>query len=150
MAVTIASFRSSFPEFIDPVKYPDGQITFWLTNAGLMLNAGRWAALLDLGTSLFVAHHISLQAKNAATAAFGGVPGAASGPVASKGVDKVNISYDVGSVAEEKGGHWNLTTYGQQYLRLANQVGIGPVQVGPGTDAEGVSLYSMAWAGPFV
>lgn len=149
MTVTAASFRTTFPEFANVATYPDPQVNFWLAASVSQFNAGRWGTLLDLGVSLYVAHQVSLQAKAVKAAAFGGVPGAATGPVASKGVDKVNVSYDTGSVAEEGAGHWNMTIYGQQYIRLARQIGMGPVQIDAQTAQGGVSLTTGAWPGPY-
>lgn len=148
MAVTTASFRQQFPEFSDLGNYPDVMLQLWLDQMTKMLDAGRWGDLLDLGLSLATAHQLSIARQRQLSVAFGGAPGAASGPVQSKGVDKVNVSYDTGAVNEEGAGHWNLTSYGQQYIRLARQIGIGPIQVGAPVAGAGVSLYLGGWAGP--
>lgn len=148
MAVTPTSFRAQFPEFGDVIAYPDPQVQIWLDQMAQLCDVGRWGDLLDLGISLGTAHQLSLSKSRQNVAAFGGAPGAASGPVQSKGVDKVNISYDTGAVNEEGAGHWNLTSYGQQYIRLARQIGAGPIQVGAPVAGAGVSLYLGGWAGP--
>lgn len=145
MAVTPTSLRALFPEFSDNIKYPDPMIDQWVTIAAGMLDAGRWGALLDYGTTLFVCHRLALAAKNAKIAQFGGVPGQASGILQSKSVDKVSQSYDTSSAAEADAGFWNLTTYGQEYIRQARIVGAGPMTVG--TDGNASSALN-AYAGP--
>ena len=155
MTVTVASFRTSFTAFSDSTKYPDGMVAFWLATAGNMLDAGRWGNLLDYGTSLFMAHYLTLAGADAQTVAFGGNPGEATGPTSNKSVDKVSIGFDTASAAEEGAGNWNMTTYGQQYIRQARIIGAGAIQVeqvvaAQGVDAfQGISLYSGAWPGPF-
>lgn len=150
MTVTVASLRSAMPEFSDAAVYPDPQISFWLDLAPKVFDAGRWGELLDHGMSLFIAHNLVLQSRATKDAQFGKAPGQASGPVTSKSVDKVSISYDVSSAAEEGAGSYNLTVYGQQYIRLARIIGAGPVQIGalePGSQ----SLYAgSVYAGPYV
>jgi len=128
MSVTAASFRVNYPEFASTTVFPDAGVNYWLTVAALLLNVDRWYDALDLGTELFIAHHLVLEAQAAKTAAVGGVPGVGSGLVASKGVDKVNISYDTTSSIEEGAGHWNLTIYGTRFISLARMFGSGPVR----------------------
>ena len=142
MTVTSSSFRLGFPEFDDLTKYPDSQLAFWITLSGKMFDSGRWGELLDFGTMLFIAHNIALQARAAADASFGKPPGQASGPVNNKSVDKVSIGFDTASAAEENGGAYNLTVYGQQYLRLARNIGAGPVQVGIDAGSGAGGVYS--------
>lgn len=124
-----ADFRAAFPEFADVSDYPDAQVQFWLDLAGIMLNPDRWQDLIDQGTCLFVAHHLSTGQRDQLTAAAGGTPGATSGPVTSKSVDKVSISQDTGAITFENGGFWNSTMYGIRLLTLARYVGAGGVQL---------------------
>ena len=130
MTVTTASFRTNFPEFADVTRYPDAQLTFWLTTAGLLLNVDRWTTLLDVGTQLFMAHHVAVERRAQDEAANGETPGTTTGPISSKSVDKVSVGFDVGAATEERGGHWNLTIYGTRFRRLSKMMGAGPLQVG--------------------
>jgi hypothetical protein len=41
-AVSIAQFRADLPAFQDKVKYPDGDVMYWLAVATIMLNPDRW------------------------------------------------------------------------------------------------------------
>ncbi len=150
MTVTVTSFRSDFPEFGDTTKYPDSLITYWLTAAGLMLDPVRWDTWLDLGTENFIAHNIVMEAQAAAAAANGATPGTSQGGVvSSKSVDKVSVSYDVGSAAEKDAGHWNMTIYGRRYIKMARQIGMGPIAVGPNPNITPDPLTSgSGWPGP--
>jgi hypothetical protein len=132
VTVTISQFRSDFPEFGSTTVYPDGQLTFWLTLGSLLINADRWGDVVNFGVELYMAHNLALGARAQEQAASGGIPGTASGMLSSKSIDKVSASYDTASVAEEFGGSWNLTTYGQRLYRLMQQFGSGPLQIGAG------------------
>lgn len=122
-------FRQDFPEFTDPVKYPDSAVNLWLDLAGKTLPADRWCDYLDIGMELFTAHNLALAAGNQATAAVGGAPGQVKGPLTSKAVDKVSAGYDSGAATLEDGGFFNLTTYGIQFLQLARMIGSGGIQL---------------------
>lgn len=147
MAVTPASFRSTFPEFTDSGRYPDPQIAFWITASVAQVNEARWGELTDLGVSLQVAHQLALSTSTASGSPKS-VPGTAvTGVVSSKSVGGVSVSYDTNSAIEEGGGHWNLTTYGTRYIRLARQIGAGPVEVNvPSVE----SVSATAWPGPYL
>ncbi|KAF1069148.1 MAG: hypothetical protein GAK45_01169 [Pseudomonas citronellolis] len=124
-----AKFRQDFSEFVDPDKYPDSVVNFWLSLASVTLPADRWCDYLDAGIELFTAHNLALAAGNQATAAVGGTPGQVKGPLTAKAVDKVSAGYDSGAATLEDGGFFNLTTYGIQFLQLARMIGSGGIQL---------------------
>lgn len=124
-----STFRQIFPEFADTSAYSDAQVNFYLTQGRLMLRSDRWGDLLDQGLQYFTAHQLVLARQRAKTALSGATPGETEGAVSSKSVDSVSVSFDTQSVVLNEGGHWNLTTYGVQFLQLARMVGAGPVQV---------------------
>lgn len=146
MAVTPDTFRTSLPEFTDATAYPDAGITFWLTWAGIMLNVQRWGRALDLGTLMFVAHHLVLERQAQAAAANGGVPGTNIGVINNKSVDKVTVGYDTTAAIDPKDGHWNLSTYGTRFISMVKMFGAGPIQVGIGSAPP---FSGPAWPGPF-
>ncbi|HWU68260.1 MAG TPA: DUF4054 domain-containing protein [Stenotrophobium sp.] len=127
--IASGDLRANFPEFANTAAYPDGQVQFWLTLAYTVLNPDAWADYLDLGAQLYTAHHLVIGARDQKSAAAGGVPGAVTGPQASKAVDKVSVSYNTGAVTLEGGGFWNATMYGIQFYQLARVVGAGGVQL---------------------
>lgn len=124
----IATFRTNFPEFTQEL-YPDGQVTFWSDFGERMVLEKRWCSEKPMGVQLFTAHHLVLAKNNADTSASGGLPGQTSGPTASKTVGSASISYDTNSTLEENAGHWNSTTYGKQFIRLARMFGAGAYQL---------------------
>lgn len=130
MAVTSTSFRLAFPAFANPVKYPVAMVDLWLNASSELVNAERWGNLTDLGVSLMAAHYMALEAQAASAAGGSRLPGGSVGVLSSKSAQGVSASYDTSSATEQGGGHWNMTTYGTRYYRMAKLMGVGPVQVG--------------------
>jgi len=124
-----ATFRANFPEFQDVTMWPDAAVNFWLTTGGLLLKPCIWDTLLDLGLSLFTAHHLVLEkaAQNEGDA--GNLPGASKGIVAAASAAGVSVSYDTGNGLEPGAGHWNLTVYGTRFKSLVNMLGAKPLQL---------------------
>lgn len=137
MTVTPQIFRANFAEFGNTATYPDSAINYWIGVSGRLLNMNAWGNMLDDGTQLFVAHNLSLEAQAVKQSKVGGQPGVGTGPVASKAVDKVNISYDTASAIEKDAGHWNLTIYGTRFIRLAKMMGAGGLQITGGCSSSG-------------
>ena len=153
--LTPTTFRLQFPSFANTAVYPDRQVAFYIGMATKLLRPERWNDMLDEGYALFTAHFLALD-RLASTQPGGlsGVPGTAVGVINSGSVDKVSFGKDVASVMEDDAGHWNMTTYGLQYIRFARMFGIGPLQVGAGMGyganniGQSASLYNGAWPGP--
>jgi hypothetical protein len=125
----VATFRQDFPEFADTTKYPDSVVAFWLDLAEALLPVCRWGTIWPKAVELFTAHHLVIAARNKQTEAAGGTPGAVSGPMTAKAVDKVSASYDASAVTIEDGAFWNLSTYGIEFLYFARMFGAGGVQL---------------------
>lgn len=129
MTVTPDSFRVVYPEFADKAAYPDTWVAAQIAAAGLQVNPQAWGEMLDYGTQLVVAHQLAKGRRRQRVAGLGGVPGEVTGPVASKGVDKISKAYDTGAVSFEGAGDWNATEYGVEFYRLAQMFGAGGMQV---------------------
>ena len=130
MAFDDALFREQFPEFSDNVKYTPSQMSFWASIAEASLIEQRWGQLYTQGLSLFVAHNLVLATQNVKAASRAkGSPGTHTGAAQSKTVGSASVSYDLASKTVEKGGPWNLTTYGGMLLQLARMIGVGAHQV---------------------
>lgn len=127
--MVIATFRTHFPEFASTVNYPDAMITFWSTIAEKMVRQCRWDDMYESGVELFTAHSIVLAKSNVDASAVGGLPGQVSGPTQSKTVGSASVSYDTNASLELNAGHWNMTTYGKQFIHLARLFGAGAVQL---------------------
>ncbi len=148
MTATPNSFRQSFKEFANAETYPPDDVALWLDIAYKMLNASRWGNILDLGAQLFAAHNLALEARAKKEAENGAPPGGNVGPITSKSVDKVSVSYDTASGIEPDAGHWNLTIFGTRFIKMARMMGAGPVQVGAGGCIDPLSSAN-AWSGPW-
>lgn len=129
MTVTAASFRADFPEFASTANFPDAGVNFWIGVAGKLLNAERFADMLDTATELFVAHQLVLERQAQKSVASGAVPGVTTGAISSKTVGPVTQAYDTSAGIEEGAGHWNLSTYGTRFIQLVRLFGAGPIQV---------------------
>lgn len=149
MTVSVSQFRTDFPEFADAAVYPDPAFAFWYAIALKFVSATRWASLQDLGSELYVAHQLVLEARAKAEGDNGVPPGGQVGPLASKSVDKASSSYDTSSGIEVGAGHWNLTIYGTRFIRIAKMVGVGPVQIGGGGGCTSALSSVNAWSGPY-
>jgi Protein of unknown function (DUF4054) len=123
--ITEQQFRAIFPEFADRNTYLSAAVQFWLTNAQAQINYDAWLNSYAEGVYLFTAHQLKVAGNAAKKAAAGG----ASGPVASKTVGSVSVSYDTASTAEDGAGFWNLSNYGKRYWRLVKLFGAGAIQL---------------------
>lgn len=126
MIPTPAQFRSDFPEF---ASASDTQITMWLTIGASLVNEARWEELTTIGIELVAAHHLAIAMRDAKLAAGGGAAGGVSGPVSSKSVDKVSVSYNTSSTQYEGEAFWNMTAYGIRFVGLARMFGAGGIQL---------------------
>lgn len=95
----------------------------------MQVSASTWGNMAPNGVMLYVAHEITLAARDAKSGGMGGAPGGTSGPINSKTVGSVTASYDTQQVAEKDAGFWNLTTYGKQFIRLSRLFGAGCVNL---------------------
>lgn len=132
---TVETFRESYPVFTAEL-FADARVAFWLTVAGMQLDAERWQELYVHGCCLYVAHQLTLEA--AAGKAIDGSGGmeAAAGPATaeSKAVGSVSHSITKGGAAASgaasiNAGHYNLTVYGQQYWQLVQMIGAGGLHI---------------------
>ena len=125
----LTQFRLDFPEFSDTTRFPNSSLTFWSGMGERLISADRFGDLYTQAVELFTAHNITLAAQNSAASAAGGLPGGAGGPISSKAVGSVNVSYDNASVMLPNAGHWNQTVYGRQYIQLVRLIGQGAYQL---------------------
>ncbi len=126
--VQYADFIGVFPEFSDATNYPVAQVTFWLAQAYLALNAFRFGLQLPLAVMLYVAHSITLSAREVQSAAGGKLVGNVQGPLLSKSVGPLSASYS-GDTALDGAGAFNFTTYGQRLYSLMKAYAMGPKYV---------------------
>lgn len=120
--MTVAEFLAIFPEFNDPVKYPQPRIQLYLTLAATRVSQCGWGDSYTLGLALFTAHYL---------ASFGnaGTGGVVTGEMSSKKVGDVQVGYATTSNREAGAGWWNGTIYGQQWWDLFSSCGYGLTQL---------------------
>lgn len=128
--LSVAQFRLLISAFSNSAIYQDDTISMYLTIAASMLDPNRWADWRPMGMAMMVAHWLSLDAREAKTAAAGGIPGQSGLAIlTSKGIGPVSAGYDVRAGDELNAGNWNLTTFGKRYIHMARLVGAGGVQI---------------------
>lgn len=158
MSVTIATFRADLPEFASLANYPNSAVTYWLAVGGILLNTDRWGVgatvavsppttEYDIGLEMFTAHNLVLERQAQKAAATGALPGLNTGAVSADSVGSVSRSYDTAAALELDAGHWNLTTYGTRFIKLARMFGVGGLQMA-GTIFPPYGSAG-AWPGPW-
>lgn len=129
MTISVAQFRIDYPEFASTANYPDSMVTYWLDLAYVLLNAWRFATVLDSAAELYTAHNCVLEFQAARGSARGGAPGAQKGAVSAESAGPASQSYDTAAAAEEGYANFNLTTYGTRLAGMIRMFGAGPVQL---------------------
>jgi hypothetical protein len=138
-SITADQFRTLFPEFTNPAQYPDATIDLWVSLCPI--DPCLWGSYYNLGQGYWAAHELKK---------FGSVPGTGgagamdSGPISSKSVGPVSVSFDPNIGTEDGAGSYNYTVYGRQFYHLMKIFGAGPIQVGPVTP----SPFGTPWLGP--
>ena len=118
MSVDPASFKIRFKEF---ACEPDAQIQVFIDDSIVILNEAFWAIKYDLGVSYLTAHFLALSKRSEAGSTTS-VP--TSGPISSKSVDGVSVSYASYNVQDVDESFYMSTPYGQRYLQLRSNLGI--------------------------
>lgn len=126
---TSDQFRTDFPEFSDPARYPTASINFYLNQADCLLDQDVFGCQFVYLAELFTAHYTELRGKAISGAAGGGVNTSTGGMVTSKSVDKVSVGYDVSGVINPDAGFWNNTAYGREFYWWWSMSGAGGRQL---------------------
>lgn len=121
-ALTPADMKERFPEF---ASLTDARVQLFIDDAELELAPAEWGDSYKKGWSYLSAHLLSCSISSAT----GGGIGGANGPVASRAVGDVSISFGSNLSMDATAGAYNLTPYGQEYWRLVNLLGVGMLAV---------------------
>jgi len=118
-------FIARFPEF---TAVAEARIQLFLDEALLEIREGDWGDFYTKGLNLMTAHLLTLADMQAAST--GGASGSL-GPVASRSVGDVSVSFGVSATATATGSDaWlNASPYGQELARLIEVVGCDMVSV---------------------
>lgn len=106
------------PEF---AAVAEARIQLFLDEALLEIKESIWGDFYNKGLNLLTAHLLTLS--NMTAMAAGGAAGSV-GPIASRKVGDVSVAFATGSMASSDNSVWlNSTPYGQELLRLINNIG---------------------------
>ena len=118
MALTLAQFRASYPEF---VNVPDAVIQRYLTEF-TVLYTGCYGEYYDILQGYYAAHMLATN-YNLATGSPGG--GAVTVVATGRTVGDVSVSGQAIGVGSDS-SMWDGTTYGQMFKNLIGMFGAGP------------------------
>lgn len=131
MDLDASTFRETFPEFGDPVAYPDKAVESRIRIATGFVSKSRWGRLYEDGVLWLAAHYLALSGpvkKSGGATASGPIP-APNGAVASKSLGGASISYDTSVGLPENAGVYGATAYGRQYIVWLRAFGAGGIQL---------------------
>jgi hypothetical protein len=121
---TPAEFKIRFPEF---ATVDDSLIQPQLDRAEKLLIESVWGdCYYEDGVYLLAAHFLSIQQRRAADGSTGS---SAFGPVTSRSVGDVSVSFGRRAVTSTAEEFYTSTPYGQEYWAMMRQVGTGAVAV---------------------
>jgi len=148
--LTAQQFRAEFPAF-DTGKYTNESITFWINQAinnpnGPIIDPCRWGQFYDLGIRLWIAHNLTIygDVEHRERVGSGGL---ATGLISNRSVGPGSVGYDVRAGFEDNAGNYNLTIYGQQFLRYLRMAGAGPIQYNGSPWQAASNYYGYWWFG---
>lgn len=133
------AFLAAMPGFANTILYPPMMIAMYLKLANKRLNYQRWGETMPLGSMLWAAHFLTLDAQDIVAASSGKLVGAPSNPMASKSLGGASISYDTSSGTEVNAGHWNSTGFGRRFIRFCRMAGMGGIQINGGGNIIGMT-----------
>lgn len=127
MAITPQDVRDRYPEFSSVTDYPDARIQTWITKGEGELSEAAWGDQYNEGLLAYTAHFLSWSAQTFSSGGAGG----SIGPVASKSVGDVSVSFAnvAGGNASALASFFLSTPYGQEYWRLVQLYGVGMLAV---------------------
>lgn len=124
--MTPTSFKTRFPQF---AAEDDDRIQFFIDDADPFFDVCRWGGFYEVGIANFVAHELVVANADAAAAAAGGASAGMSNNTTTKKVDMVQVTRDATLLQAEANDPYMRTVYGQRYVELRDQVGMGAVAV---------------------
>lgn len=136
-------FQEDFPQFFTvPAEeqeatplLPQTMLDLFIQQANESVLPSRWGSLWRYAAGLYVAHFCTIYLKTYSPGSESGAQAAANaaqvGVVKSSTLGDSSVSYDNAAITAgtEKWGAWNATQYGQMFVTLARQVGIGGMYV---------------------
>lgn len=121
--MTPSEFKTQFPEF---AAETDARVQLFIDLAAPYFDVDRWGDLYPYGVAYYVGHELALAN---AQAAQGGSVQAMTNDTLTKKVGDVQVTKDTGLLAKQADNPFYRTLYGQKYLYLRKQVGMGSLSV---------------------
>ena len=120
--ITVADFRTRFPEFSNVTTYTDATIQLSIDDASLEVSSV-YGDLENVALSYLSAHFLTLSTE-ATSGDFG-----SKGGLASESVDGVSTSYSNATIDSQSDQFLLSTIYGQRFLRYKKRLSIGNVRI---------------------
>lgn len=110
----LKEFRMRFPEF---KAITDDVVAFFINDAMQELSPSKWGRLYSRGLTTLTAHLLAMYERIIENG------DGANYPVVSESAGELSVSY--GSTATAETSQYELTCYGQEFLRLRRLVAVG-------------------------
>lgn len=111
-----SNFRRRYPEFRET---DDECIGLFLSDAESEVSKARWGKLYERGVMALAAHLLKIRTDSEASG------GEINRPIASESAGELSVSYVQSTPTNGADDYYQLTAYGQEYLRLRRLVGVG-------------------------
>lgn len=111
----VADFRTRFPEFSDPVEFPDERIELFCSDACLLVGDCNLGSFKCVAIQYLTAHYLYLSEKTES-----GDSGAGIAPIKSATVDKVSKTNAVADF-DPKDAFYASSPYGRRFLEYWNR-----------------------------
>ena len=121
MTYAISDFRARFPEF---AGQGDPQIQALVDEAKLQITEKVWTDWYKMGINYFVAHYLAISKAQSQG------DDNNRNPILNMGAGRVTVQQQAAEGKTDSEIFFGSTSYGQEYLRLRNIVGIGAGQTG--------------------
>lgn len=119
MTISVAEFRTRFPEFADDEVYTDLRVAMFISDAAVLymgVGESTWCGKYDIAQAYLSAHLLSI-----ATATEVGDSSNKVGAVASKSAGGVSVTRATQMHSTSTGDEFlSSTSYGQQFLNIRN------------------------------
>jgi hypothetical protein len=129
MTVAYEQFLSMFPEFADSTLYARDSVELWLQTADETLSgsASNFGSRYAMANGLFAAHYLTIGRNNTIN---GGSTSGMAGPISSKHVGAVGVSYQgLGDYFYKNRGFWNMSTYGLMLMQMFRVAAAGGMYI---------------------
>ena len=147
-SITPDDLRARFPEFSDPVEYPDELIQGFIDDTECLMAPGPWGCAFQRAQACLVAHYLTLYKWTASSDPLSSI---GKGVIAeSESEGDVSVTRRAGSNGQLQGGGpaddlYMTTLYGRMYVQLRDTVLVGVTSTGPGVSVSHGQRAGLMW-----